>query len=171
MMQNVAFLRNVNQGQRGHPSTVDLLAALVESGASDVFAFRSNGTLVFDADDPVGVAERLRAAVALGGREVFVRPSELVESMLQLEGMHGVQGLEVTLFDSATDLSQLEGLESAMALGHCEIVESAPGWALIYNRIDRRSNGTPVAEFVIGGPATSRSLATMVALARRLDAR
>lgn len=169
-MQNIAFVRNVNQGQRGHPSAQELIDAFVGAGASEIFTFRSNGTLVFNADLPEVVADRLRESSPLRGREVFLRAAEFVESMLRFEGVHNESRLEVTLFDEAIDISQLTGLASASARGRCEIVESGNGWALVLNHVESRSNGTPVVEFVTGAPATSRSLATMVALAERLSA-
>ncbi|HWR85528.1 MAG TPA: hypothetical protein VN200_06005 [Rhodoglobus sp.] len=49
-MLHVAFFRNVNQGQRGHPATAELVSAF---GDVEAVPFRSNGTLVFDAHDPL----------------------------------------------------------------------------------------------------------------------
>ena len=71
----VAFFRNVNQGQRGHPSSADLLAALADAGGRDAVAFQSNGTVVFT-DAPasetagdIGAALLARSGVE---RDVFV---------------------------------------------------------------------------------------------------
>ena len=44
-MRCVAFLRNVNQGQRGHPSTADIIAGFADAGCPDVELFQSNGTV------------------------------------------------------------------------------------------------------------------------------
>ena len=38
-MRCVAFLRNVNQGQRGHPSTADIVAGFADAGCHDAEKF------------------------------------------------------------------------------------------------------------------------------------
>ncbi|MGL4256325.1 MAG: hypothetical protein ACRCSL_08325 [Microbacterium sp.] len=50
----MAFFRNVNQGQRGHPSTADLLAAFTDAGFPDAVPFQSNGTVIFRSGAPAG---------------------------------------------------------------------------------------------------------------------
>ncbi|MCR2763794.1 hypothetical protein NQ152_09770 [Microbacterium sp. zg.B48] len=42
-------MRNVNQGQRGHPSTDAILAGFADAGCPDAVTFQSNGTILFDA--------------------------------------------------------------------------------------------------------------------------
>ena len=49
-MRHVAFVRNLNQGQRGHVTTAELVAAFVEAGCHDPVPFQSNGTVVFEGD-------------------------------------------------------------------------------------------------------------------------
>ena len=171
-MQFVAFFRNVNQGQRGHPSTADLLTAVHATGATDAFAFRSNGTVVFDSGDIDSVAGALQRE-QLSGREVFVRPATFFESLMHYEGSPLKSRLEVTIFESETSLAEAEAdadvVHDAERRGRCEIVESAAGWALVLNHSEHQSNGTPVVERIIGGPATSRGLSTLLGLARQLD--
>jgi len=169
-MQFVAFFRNVNQGQRGHPSTADLLTAVHATGATDAFAFRSNGTVVFDSGDIDSVAGALQRE-QLSGREVFVRPATFFESLMHLKGSPLESRLEVTIFDSETSLTEADAdvVHDAERRGRCEIVESGAGWALVLNHSERQSNGTPVVERIIGGPATSRGLSTLIGLARQLD--
>ncbi|WP_374315875.1 hypothetical protein [Microbacterium sp.] len=50
----MAFFRNVNQGQRGHPFTADLLAAFTDAGFPDAVPFQSNGTVIFHSGAPAG---------------------------------------------------------------------------------------------------------------------
>jgi uncharacterized protein (DUF1697 family) len=48
MMKFVAFIRNINVGQKGFPNRSQLENAFTASGAQDVVSFQSNGTVVFD---------------------------------------------------------------------------------------------------------------------------
>ena len=160
-MQQIAFFRNVNQGQQGHPSTYDLLAVVSAAGATEAFAFRSNGTVVFDGE--------VDDAAIQGDRDVFIRPVSFIERFLRFEGSADEGRLELTLFDPHLELGCSDALEAASQRGRCEIVESGAGWALVLNHVDRQSNGTPVVERVTGGAATSRALSTVIALARKLD--
>ena len=170
-MQHIAFFRNVNQGQRGHPSTEDLLAAVHSAGGSDAFAFRSNGTVVLKAESGNDVQSRLRmdAAGPLADRMVFVRPASLLEQFGPHGGSPAFGRLEVTVFDPEVQLNDVAAIESASRRGRCEIVAHGEGWALVLNHVDRQSNGTPVVEKITGRAATSRGLPTLLALAERLD--
>ncbi|MCW3493121.1 DUF1697 domain-containing protein [Microbacterium sp. SSM24] len=58
----VAFFRNVNQGQRGHPTTADLLGALADAGFTEAVTFQSNGTVVFSDAAPSSAVTLERAA-------------------------------------------------------------------------------------------------------------
>ena len=51
LMTSVAFFRNLNQGQRGHVTTAQLVDAFVVSGAIGVRPVRANGTVIFTADN------------------------------------------------------------------------------------------------------------------------
>ncbi|WP_375385063.1 GNAT family N-acetyltransferase [uncultured Microbacterium sp.] len=54
----VAFFRNVNQGQRGHPATSHLVEAMTDAGFTGIAGFRGNGTVVGTA---VGAPAQLAA--------------------------------------------------------------------------------------------------------------
>ena len=170
-MQHIAFFRNVNQGQRGHPSTGDLLAAVHSAGGSDAFAFRSNGTVVLKAESGNDVQSRLRmdAAGPLADRTMFVRPASLLEQFAPHAGSPTLGRLEVAVFDADAHLDDVGAIGSASRRGRCEIVAHGKGWALVLNHVDHQSNGTPVIERITGRPATSRGLPTLLALVERLD--
>lgn len=161
-MEHVAFVRNVNQGQRGHPSTADLLEAFAAAGATAT-AFRSNGTLVFEAADPTDVAAAVEARL---DRIVLSRPLAFVAEIVDRHGVGGeVHRRELTLFAEPEVDAGLAAIEAARR--HCAVIDSGPGWALVENGRDRQSNGTPTLEAVLGRPATSRGLPTLVALIDR----
>ena len=52
MARSVVLFRNLNQGQRGMPTTEQLRSALESGGAGWVLTFQTNGTAVVDAADP-----------------------------------------------------------------------------------------------------------------------
>src|SRR5215207_463398 len=64
-MRCVAFMRNVNQGQRGHPATADILAGFADAGCPDIQTFQSNGTIVFDSAEPAAVVAQAADAIAV----------------------------------------------------------------------------------------------------------
>ena len=170
-MRWVALLRNVNQGQRGHPSTADIRAGFAEAGCRSVELFQSNGTVVFEADDPEEAAERASAAIATRSghaREVFcIELASLAEIVDQRSDATDLGRYEFTLHGGGR-LDPMAAEVRAEADRHnCEIVDSGPGWAISCNRIEGEGHATPVLESLTGGPATSRGLPTLTRLISR----
>ena len=173
---HVAFVRNVNLGQRGHPSADDLLSAFAAAGATDALSFQSNGTIVFTARaaEADGLAQDAVAALARAAgheREVFTAS---LASLRPLVDEHGsaidTQRRELTLHGGPALESDSVALLEAERRAHCTVLDSAPGWVVTLNLRDRQSNGTPLVEHVLGIPATSRGLPTLVRLLEKLDA-
>lgn len=169
---HVAFVRSVNQGQRGHPTTADITAAFRDAGAVAVAPFRSNGTVVFDAVDVLGVARDARSSLAMRcgiDRPVFTRSLAAVRGLVDRHaGAPDAARLELTLFDGERVLPGSPDVEDAAAHRRCTVVEHGRGWALMRNGTDRESNGTPTVEHVLGTPASSRGVPTLVALVDRV---
>lgn len=170
-MQHVAFLRNVNQGQRGHPATSDVRAAFADAGAPDAVPFRSNGTIVFAAEDPAAVIADVELALAArtgSAREGFGMPLAAVARIVDVHaGAPDAHRRELTLHrDGVIDADDPEVVREA-SHRRCRIVDAGAGWAVLLNERDGESNGTPVVERVTGGPATSRGLPTLVRLVDR----
>ena len=167
-MRAVAFLRNVNQGQRGSPSTSDIVAAFVRAGAAAAEAFQSNGTIVVTSDDPDVLAELVRdRLLAAGGTDmtIFARPLSFVEGIV---GRHAdaadFSRRELTLFASDRDVTDPHDIA---ARRRCTLIEHGIGWAVVSNERDRESNGTPTIEQILSTPATSRGLPTLLRLVDR----
>ncbi|MBA4247289.1 MAG: hypothetical protein C0444_03225 [Microbacterium sp.] len=173
---HVAFVRNVNLGQRGHPSADDLLSAFAAAGAPDALSFQSNGTIVFTARaaEAESLAQDAVAALARAAgheREVFTASLASLRPLVDEHGsaidthrreltLHGGPALE------ADSVALLEGERRA----HCTVLDSAPGWVVTLNLRDRQSNGTPLVEHALGIPATSRGLPTLVRLFEKVEA-
>lgn len=169
-MRCVAFLRNVNQGQSGHPSTDDLVSALADAGCPGAMPFQSNGTVVFECDDPDGVADDVVSALASRGhdRACFVLPLEVLSDIAEpFADAPDVDRTELTLHASVS--LDLDDPQVAATAAHrrCRIVAAGEGWTVSVNERPRESNATPVIERLTDAPATSRSLNTVLGLVDR----
>lgn len=170
-VHHVAFFRNVNQGQRGHPSTEDLLDAFRSVGVDDAAAFQSNGTVVFTAPDAATVPQAVRALLAERGifdDAIEVRPLTFVERIL-VEHAAAPDGgrCELTLFDASRRLGDASLVRQEASRRRCAVIDDGPGWAVVRNDHDRQSNGTPSVQAVTGAPATSRGMPTLARLIER----
>lgn len=170
-MDHVAFFRNVNQGQRGHPSTADLVAAFDAAGAPGATPFRSNGTVLFDADDPfraiAGAAAWLDAGSVYHGT-IFTRTVDFVAGLVDRHSTGGeAHRRELTIFAEEAEVADSLAALQAASDRRCAIIDHGPGWAVVENDADRQSNGTPTLEAILARPATSRGLPTLIALVDR----
>jgi uncharacterized protein (DUF1697 family) len=170
-VRHIAFLRNVNQGQRGHPSTADIVAAFADAGADDPVAFQSNGTVVFGADHPQIVLAAATAALAAHSgaeRDGFWMPLPQVTAVVEAHAAEpDAARRELTLHGGGMIDRDDPETERVAAHRRCEIVDAGDGWIVSVNERDRESNATPVAERLTGGPATSRGMPTLVRLVER----
>lgn len=161
-MRRVAFIRNLNQGQRGHVSTTDLVAAFVEAGCRDPAPFQANGTVVFTGE-PARADDALQLLAARTGvhREVYTRElDELYDIIAAHRDEPDAARRELTLHDGGTiEIDEVSRREAAHR--RCRLLESGPGWVVTLNERDRESHATPVVERLTGRPATSRGLPTL----------
>ncbi|SDG21815.1 DUF1697 domain-containing protein [Klenkia brasiliensis] len=167
-MRHVAFVRNLNQGQRGHATTADLLAAFADAGCRHPHAFRSNGTVVLEGDPRSALdAMDLLAARTGVAREVFVLPLDQVAAVVAEHGdAPDAARREFTLHAPVTiDLDERTRQQAARR--RCRILQTGHGWAVTVNERDRESHATPVVERLTGAPASSRGLPTLVGLVDR----
>ena len=165
-MRCVAFMRNVNQGQRGHPSTADIVAGFGDAGCPDVQTFQSNGTILFDSDEPAEVVTSAEEAIAArSGVErdiLWITLADLVAIVDAHGAAHDSRGCEFTLHRGGTVDTHAPDTLSLLTRARCEIVDAGPGWALVRNDIDGQGNATPVLERLTGDRATSRGLPTLI---------
>lgn len=167
----VAFLRNVNQGQRGHVTTGDVHGAFSDAGVAGAVTFQSNGTVVFYAVDPDVVIADVRASIAARAGfhlSIFSIDLACVEQVVD-EGIGAPDAdrRELTLFDAAAVFALSPEVDAIARTRRCTVLQSGPGWAVTANERDRESNATPTIEQIIGGPASSRGMPTLVRLVRR----
>lgn len=161
----------MNQGQAGHPSTDDVLQAFEVSGAREPWTFQSNGTVVFDSDDPDAVVDGAVLAVAARSgveREAFwISFPELERVVAVHESAPDAVRRELTLHGGGLiDLSSDRVVREAAHRG-CVMVDAGHGWVVSANERDRESNATPVVERLTGGLASSRGIPTLRRLVDR----
>lgn len=164
-------MRNVNQGQRGHPSTSDIVAGFADGGCPRVQTFQSNGTILFDSDEPASVVEQAMDAVAArSGHErqiLWIPLSELAAIVDEYGATPEPRRFELTLHSGAIiDPDDAEVISRATD-HRCSIVDAGEGWALVRNQVEGEGHATPVLESLTGRPATSRGLPTVIRLVSR----
>ena len=151
-MPSIAFFRNLNQGQRGCPSTEELRAAFRAAGARDIKPVRGNGTVLFESLDPETTARAVRGRLPPWDDDVFVRNSDWLADLLTT--VSSDDRAEVTLFEPTVTAPAQRGKR-------CEIVSSGPGYAIVLNDSAGQSDGTATVERMLGLPATSRGVPTL----------
>ncbi|KAA9151865.1 DUF1697 domain-containing protein [Microbacterium lushaniae] len=170
-MRHVVFLRNVNQGQRGHPSTADILSAFADAAYPDAVTYRSNGTVVVGgAIDDAGVADVVAALAARSGAErgAFRMPmAELPRIIDAFGGGPEAPRRELTLHAGSVLEIEDATVSAAAARWRCRFLGAGAGWVVTENERDRESNATPLVEHLTGMPATSRGLRTVAGLVDR----
>ena len=151
-MSQVAFFRNLNQGQRNSPSSAQLLEAF--AGAEPRLV-RGNGTVLF-----TGAPAVLAVAVAYlvehtGWDDVaFAREAGWLAGLLdRIDEPEG--RTELTLFDEGRQLVL------PVAGARCAVIRAGAGYAVTVNATEGISDATPTVEKVLGVRATSRGLSTI----------
>ncbi|MCR2826731.1 DUF1697 domain-containing protein [Microbacterium sp. zg.Y909] len=170
----VGLLRNVNQGQRGHPSTADILAAFADAGVPDAVTFQSNGTVVFRADDPAAVvADAVRALEARTGlrRAGCALPLPEIARIVDAHAEQPDANRREVSFHAGGRIDP-DDAELARVAAHrrCRVVDAGEGWVVSVNEREGDGNATPTIEEATGEPATSRGLPTLVRLVARFGA-
>lgn len=170
-VKSVVFFRNVNQGERGHPSTADLLGALADAGLTGAVPFQSNGTVVVTDAAPRAVLDDVQAALAARSgieREVFTMPLDEVAAIVDGHA-HAPDASRRELTLHAGDVIDIDDAAVIAEAAHrrCRLVAAGAGWVVSANERDRESNATPVVERLTAAAATSRGLPTLVRLVDR----
>lgn len=170
-MPQVAFFRNVNQGQRGMPRTDDLLDAFRDAGVPDAAAFQSNGTVVFTTPDSAATITDVRSSLMARGffiGEIYTRPVQFIRDIVaRYRENVDIGRYELTLFPDREVIVDEARMAKEARRRRCEIVDHGPGWAVVSNDGERQSNGTPTIEAALAVPATSRGFPTLERLVDR----
>ncbi len=159
LMTSVAFFRNLNQGQRGHVATAQLVDSFLSGGGREVRPVRGNGTVIFDADDPqaclASVLEQLHG-VSAWGDVGFVRDAAwLAERAGEFPADVAPALVELSLFDG-------EFAHPLPLTGKgCTVIRAGAGYVITVNDAMGTSQATPTLERAMGTPVTSRAASTV----------
>lgn len=166
--RHVAFFRNLNLGQRGSPTTQQVLDAFAEAGATGVSSVRVNGTVVFSSSSPARTRDLVCSLLIgrSGWYDVAVVRSarwvrDLAEDLAEVTG-----NAEASFYDCRHDFP--EALPWRPAVGRLTVVRADRRHAISVNDEPRRSNATPALERLLGLRVTSRGAETVLAVAERL---
>ena len=164
---HVAFFRNLNLGQPRSPSRAQLLEAFAAEGARDVLSHQSNGTVAFDCDaDPQAVADAVAARLGPVCGYADVVPVRSLDRLLDLDLGALPDGCELTVFDGPAAFPEV--LPWSTPGGEVTILSAGADHAVVLNHQERRSHGTRVVERLLGVPATSRGVGTVLRLLARV---
>ncbi|MCA0294011.1 MAG: hypothetical protein LCH96_01630 [Actinobacteria bacterium] len=170
-MRHVAFFRNLNLGQARSksPTSAVLVSAFLTSGARLATSFQTNGTVVFEADDPAAVVVGARGVLAGATGYADVAVVRDAGWVVELGGRldPGLVNGEVALFDAASAPAlEVPWLDPSGSLTVVEIdaLHAVTSWA------DPRtgSSANPTLTRLLGVPVTCRGVPTMIRLAARL---
>jgi uncharacterized protein (DUF1697 family) len=177
-MKVVAFVRNINVGQKGFPSRPQLEQAFLAAGARSAMSFQSNGTVVAEVEDGMrlellgdGAGEYLRAECGFG-EAIFVRELAAIRAAVGEDPYAGIEDTGyphryVSYYDYAGDPAGMFPLASAK--GDCLVFAGTGQEAYSVAKEIRGVSGypTPLLEKRLGVPVTTRSWTTLVRLVGR----
>lgn len=162
-MRHVAFLRNLNQGQKSNPSSAALVDAFERSGGVDVALLQGNGTVLFDAahpDECADAAARLLAESSPWRDVVEVRGLEwIVRVVAEMENLPAPDPrcVELSLFAGGVDAASTLPIDGR----RCRVIAGGSGYAITVNERADESNATPTLERALEIAVTSRGLLTL----------
>jgi uncharacterized protein (DUF1697 family) len=169
-MRHVAFVRNLNQGQRGQVTTADLVEAFEEAGCHDPAPFQSNGTVVFDGDaDSAQDAALVLAARAGVAREIFTLTLDEVGAIVTDHAPAPDAARRELTLHAGKQIPVDTAAQAEAGRRRCVLLDAGEGCTVALNERDRESNATPVLERLTGAPATSRGILTLERLIERFS--
>jgi uncharacterized protein (DUF1697 family) len=178
-MKLVALIRNINVGQRGFPSRLQLEQAFMAAGAHSAVSFQSNGTVVTELNNSIslasvheGVREYLRTCCNFT-QALFLRDLEAIRVAVRQDPYaaidhEGYPHQYVSYYEFAGSLEGIFPLESAQK--DCLVFRGTGQEAYSVARDNNRGVSgypTPLLESRLNVPVTTRSWTTMVRLIGR----
>ena len=146
-MKVVAFVRNINVGQKGFPSRAQLLEAFSAAGARSAVSFQSNGTVVAEVEDSLslealrdGAGGYLRSECGFG-EAIFVRELEAIRAAVRENPYEGSDAAGIDRTEYPHQL--VSYFEFAGSLEGVFPLESAKGDCLVFRGRGRRRTAWP----------------------------
>lgn len=170
-MKHVALFRNLNLGHRGSPTKAVLVDAF--GGPSAASSFQTNGTIVFDAEEPESVTDSARSRLATAGfhHSCAVRTladiTSLAEEAPEVDPAENVYRLMASFFDTAGRPEVSVPLRSPDDLVELRSLSDSHAWSVCWKPKNTAGNVTGFLESLLDVPVTTRTAATLERLARK----
>lgn len=170
MTAHVAFFRNVNLGHSGSPTGADLVEAF--GGSTAATCFQTNGTVVFDADDPDSVADLARQRLsARGFQQTFVVRSlndirQTLAASPAVDPADGIYRSMISFFDADAIPEVALPLRSSDDLVEIRVLGADCAHGVCWKPRTTAGNVTGFLEKLLGVPVTTRTTATIERLVR-----
>ena len=169
-MTHVAFFRNVNLGHSGSPTGAELVEAF--GGPAAARCFQTNGTVVFDADDPVSAAgaarENLRARGFL--QTAVIRSIDDIRQTLasspSVNPDDGIYRSMISFYDVDIVPEVALPLRSSDELVEIRLLGPDCAHGVCWKPRTTAGNVTGFLEKLLGVPVTTRTTATIERLVR-----
>lgn len=168
--KHVAFFRYVNFGKTGSPRSEHLIEAF--GGSAVATSHQTNGTIVFDADDPEAHTIEALSRLQQRGYEqpAIVRPlAEIVQLVAEHTTDAEEEGRVMVSFFTPVPADTLHRVPARSRNGLVEILHLTPRYAV--SKCSQRGttigDATVFLEPELGTPVTSRTLGTLQRLVKK----
>lgn len=170
-MNYVALFRNLNLGHPGSPTKAVLVDAF--GGPSVASSFQTNGTVVFDTEEPDSVMEHARShlGAARFSQGFAVRSlaeiTRLVGEAPKVDPAENVYRLMASFFDGIERPQISVPLRSPDDLVEVRSLCVSHAWSVCWKPKNTAGNVTGFLESLLKVPVTTRTAATLERLTRR----
>ena len=170
-MSYVALFRNLNLGHPGSPSGAVLVDAF--GGSASATNFQTNGTVVFETDDPSMAAERARVRLDAAGfdQHFVVRAlsdiAAIVSETPVVDPAENIYRLMVSFYDIGVRPQIPVPLRSQDDLVEVRRVYDTHAWSACWKPKNTAGNVTGFLESLLETPVTTRTAATLERLTRK----
>lgn len=171
MTTHVAFFRNLNLGQPGSPSGVELTDAF--GGQRVARNFQTNGTVVFDSNDLKATTRHALELLRAAGytHEVMVRTlDELIRIVAETPADDPAEGIYrsmISFFDLVTTPVIELPLRSPDQLVELRTLEATYARSVCWKPRNTAGNVTGFLEGLLQAPVTTRTTGTLQRLIHR----
>lgn len=172
-MKYVALFRNLNLGQKGSPSSNELLEAF--DGPDSAANFQTNGTVVFESTDLESTKNIVKTRLANSGFLqsfsvlTFEEMAEFSAQAPQVDPAENVYHVMASFFEAPEEPTLTLPLRSKNNLVEVRSISRNHAWSLIWKPKSSVGNVTGLLEEHLGVPVTSRTANTVERLVKKFS--
>ncbi|WP_183643749.1 DUF1697 domain-containing protein [Neomicrococcus lactis] len=172
-MKYVALFRNLNLGQKGSPSSGELLDAF--GGPEVATNFQTNGTVVFETTDLESTKNLVKTRLAESGYLqsfsvlTLEEMAEFAAQAPQVDPAGNVYRVMASFFDAPEEPQIALPLRSKNNLVEVRSISRNHAWSLTWKPNSSVGNVTGLLEEHLGVPVTSRTASTVGRLVKKFS--